>query len=177
MMPDGIDHVILHQFRLGVVDTALKIASPITARWGDGSRTRLIGRERGYHGVGFGGISVGGIVGNRKHFGTLLTGVDHIRHTHDPPATPSPAASRRRRGDGRRPERIVKLHDAVDRRRGDRRAGGRLHRRADPAEGLSAAVARDLRPHGILLIFDEVITGFGRRRALRRRSVSASRPT
>ena len=50
---------------------------------GEGSRTRLIGRERGYHGVNFGGISVGGMVANRKMFGTLLAGVDHIRHTHD----------------------------------------------------------------------------------------------
>jgi beta-alanine--pyruvate transaminase len=65
------------------VDTALKIALAYHRVRGDAARTRLIGRERGYHGVGFGGISVGGIVNNRKFFGPLLAGVDHMPHTHD----------------------------------------------------------------------------------------------
>ena len=65
------------------VETALKMAIAYHRVRGEGQRTRLIGRERGYHGVNFGGISVGGIVANRKMFGTLLGGVDHLRHTHD----------------------------------------------------------------------------------------------
>src|SRR3954469_21447359 len=65
------------------VETALKVALAYHRVKGDASRVRLIGRERGYHGVNFGGISVGGMVANRKHFGTLLSGVDHLRHTHD----------------------------------------------------------------------------------------------
>ena len=65
------------------VDTALKIALAYHRARGEGTRTRLIGRERGYHGVGFGGISVGGMVNNRKWFGALLPGVDHLPHTHD----------------------------------------------------------------------------------------------
>ena len=65
------------------VDTALKIALAYHRVRGEGTRTRLIGRERGYHGVGFGGISVGGMVNNRKFFGTQLPGVDHLPHTHD----------------------------------------------------------------------------------------------
>ena len=88
------------------VETALKMAIAYHRVRGEGQRTRLIGRERGYHGVNFGGISVGGIVANRKMFGTMLGGVDHIRHTHDParnafsvgqPATArsSPTISRR----------------------------------------------------------------------------------
>jgi beta-alanine--pyruvate transaminase len=70
----------LHQFWIGSVETALRWRSPSPGE-GEGGRFRLIGRERGYHGVNFGGISVGGIVANRKMFGTLLAGVDHIRHT------------------------------------------------------------------------------------------------
>ena len=68
------------------VDTALKIAIAYHRVRGEGARSRLIGRERGYHGVGFGGISVGGMVNNRKFFGAMLPGVDHLRHTHDPVA-------------------------------------------------------------------------------------------
>jgi beta-alanine--pyruvate transaminase len=81
---------------------------------GDGSRTRLIGRERGYHGVNFGGISVGGIVTNRKMFGTLLTGVDHMPHTHMTRAERLHQGRARARRRHRRSEleRIVTLHDA-----------------------------------------------------------------
>src|ERR671920_1364900 len=80
----GLDRIFFTGSGSESVDTALKIALAYQRAIGQGTRTRLIGRERGYHGVGFGGISVGGIVTNRKMFGTLLTGVDHIRHTHDP---------------------------------------------------------------------------------------------
>jgi beta-alanine--pyruvate transaminase len=83
LTPQGIDHVFFANSGSEAVDSALKIALAYHRARGEGQRFRLIGRERGYHGVGFGGISVGGIVSNRKMFGTLLTGVDHIRHTHD----------------------------------------------------------------------------------------------
>ena len=82
--PDGMDHVLYTNSGSESVETALKVALAYHRVKGDGSRTRLIGRERGYHGVNFGGISVGGIVSNRKMFGTLLTGVDHMPHTHLP---------------------------------------------------------------------------------------------
>jgi beta-alanine--pyruvate transaminase len=81
--PTGLDHVFFSNSGSESVDTALKIALAYHRVRGEGSRTRLIGRERGYHGTNFGGVSVGGIVANRKMFGTLLSGVDHIRHTHD----------------------------------------------------------------------------------------------
>ena len=83
MFPGSLDHVFFTNSGSESVDTALKIALHYHRMRGDGARTRLIGRERGYHGVGFGGISVGGIVKNRAYFGSLLTGVDHMRHTHD----------------------------------------------------------------------------------------------
>ena len=82
--PQGMNKVFFTNSGSEAVETALKMAIAYHRARGEGTRTRLIGRERGYHGVNFGGISVGGIVGNRKMFGTLLTGVDHIRHTHDP---------------------------------------------------------------------------------------------
>src|SRR5437764_10573144 len=84
LAPAGLDHVFFTNSGSEAVDTALKIALAYHNIRGEGARTRLIGRERGYHGVGFGGISVGGIVGNRKLFGTLLAGVDHLPHTHAP---------------------------------------------------------------------------------------------
>ncbi len=82
--PKGMDHVFFTNSGSESVETALKMAIAYHRARGEGSRTRLIGRERGYHGVNFGGISVGGIVSNRKMFGTLLTGVDHMPHTHLP---------------------------------------------------------------------------------------------
>ena len=91
---------LLHQLRVArAVETALKIAIAYQRAIGQGTRTRLIGRERGYHGVNFGGISVGGIVNNRKFFGTMLTGVDHMPHTHLPAKNrlvEGPARARRR---------------------------------------------------------------------------------
>ena len=83
LAPAGLDHVFFCNSGSEAVDTALKIALAYHQIAGQGSRTRLIGRERGYHGVGFGGTSVGGIVNNRKMFGTLLAGVDHLPHTYD----------------------------------------------------------------------------------------------
>jgi beta-alanine--pyruvate transaminase len=81
--PEGLNRVFFSNDGSESVDTALKIALAYHRMRGDGLRTRLIGRERGYHGVGFGGIAVGGIAGNRKHFGPTLAGVDHMRHPLD----------------------------------------------------------------------------------------------
>src|SRR5438552_6445307 len=83
LAPGDLDHVFFCNSGSEAVDTALKISLAYHQLRGEGTRTRLIGRERGYHGVGFGGISVGGIVNNRKMFGTLLAGVDHLPATYD----------------------------------------------------------------------------------------------
>ena len=81
--PTGLDRIFFTNSGSESVDTALKIALAYQRAIGQATRTRLIGRERGYHGVGFGGMSVGGMVANRRAFATHLPGVDHIRHTHD----------------------------------------------------------------------------------------------
>ncbi|WP_346892283.1 aspartate aminotransferase family protein [uncultured Roseibium sp.] len=161
--PDGFDHVFFTGSGSESVDTALKIALAYHRARGDAGRTRLIGRERGYHGVGFGGISVGGIVNNRRHFGTLLTGVDHLPHTHD---LEHNAFSKGQPEWGAHLaddlERIVALHGAetiaaviVEPVAG---STGVLVPPKGYLERLRAICDR----HGILLIFDEVITGFGR---------------
>ena len=145
------------------VETALKMAIAYHRARGEGSRTRLIGRERGYHGVNFGGISVGGIVSNRKMFGTLLAGVDHMRHTHDLAknayALGQPEHGAELADDL---ERLVALHDAstiaaviVEPIAGS--TGVLL-----PPKGYLERLRAICDKHGILLIFDEVITGFGR---------------
>ena len=111
--PEGMEHVFFTNSGSESVETALKIAIAYQRAIGQGTRTRLIGRERGYHGVNFGGISVGGIVNNRKFFGTLLTGVDHLPHTH---CRRSNAFSKGQPEHGAELadelERIVALHDA-----------------------------------------------------------------
>jgi beta-alanine--pyruvate transaminase len=110
--PDGMDHVLFTNSGSESVETALKVALAYHRVKGDGSRTRLIGRERGYHGVNFGGISVGGIVTNRKMFGTLLTGVDHMPHTHMPAQNAFTRGEPEHGGDiASELERIVTLHD------------------------------------------------------------------
>jgi beta-alanine--pyruvate transaminase len=163
LTPEGMDHVFFTNSGSESVETALKMALAYHRVRGEGSRTRLIGRERGYHGVNFGGISVGGIVSNRKMFGTLLGGVDHIRHTHDPARN---AFSRGVPEHGvelaEDLERIVALHDAstiaaviVEPVAG---STGVLI----PPTGYLQRLRQICDKHGILLIFDEVITGFGR---------------
>ena len=111
--PEGMEHVFFTNSGSESVETALKIAIAYHRAKGEGARTRLIGRERGYHGVNFGGISVGGIVSNRKVFGTLLGGVDHLPHTHLPAKN---AFSKGQPEHGAELadelERIVALHDA-----------------------------------------------------------------
>jgi beta-alanine--pyruvate transaminase len=163
MAPGDLDHAFFTNSGSEATDTALKIALAYHRVRGEASRTRLIGRERGYHGVGFGGISVGGIVGNRKLFGTLLTGVDHL------PATYNRAEQAFSKGEpdwgahlADDLERIVTLHDAstiaaviVEPMAG---STGVL----PPPKGYLQRLRAICDKHGLLLIFDEVITGFGR---------------
>ena len=163
LTPRGLDRVFYTNSGSEAVDTALKMAIAYHRVRGNGQRTRLIGRERGYHGVNFGGISVGGIGPNRKMFGPMLPGVDHIRHTHDPARN---AFSRGAPEHGAEfaddLERIVGLHDAstiaaviVEPVAG---STGVLI----PPKGYLQRLREICDRHGILLIFDEVITGFGR---------------
>jgi len=162
-MTEGYSHVFFTNSGSEAVDTALKIAIAYQRAIGQGTRTRLIGRERGYHGVGFGGISVGGIVANRKQFGTLLTGVDHLPHTHNLEQNGytkgQPEWGAHLADDL---ERIVALHDPstiaaviVEPVAGS--TGVLL-----PPKGYLEKLRAICDKHGILLIFDEVITGFGR---------------
>jgi len=163
LAPDNMDHVLYTNSGSESVETALKVALAYQRVKGQGSRTRLIGRERGYHGVNFGGISVGGIVSNRKMFGTLLTGVDHLPHTHQPAKNAFTKGMPEHGGDlADELERIVTLHDAstiaaviVEPVSG---STGVLI----PPKGYLQRLREICTKHGILLIFDEVITGFGR---------------
>lgn len=161
--PGDLNHVFFTNSGSEAVDSALKIALAYQRAKGQGTRQRLIGRERGYHGVGFGGISVGGMVNNRKTFGSLLTGVDHLSHTHD---LSKNAFSKGEPKNGwelaNELERIVALHDAsniaaviVEPVAG---STGVLV----PPKGYLKRLREICDKHGILLIFDEVITGFGR---------------
>jgi beta-alanine--pyruvate transaminase len=163
LAPAGFDHVFFANSGSEAVDSALKIAIAYHRACGQGTRQRLIGRERGYHGVGFGGISVGGINGVRKFFGGLLTGVDHLPHTHN---LEHNAFSRQQPEWGAHLaddlERIVALHDAsniaaviVEPVAG---STGVLI----PPQGYLQKLRSLCDKYGILLIFDEVITGFGR---------------
>ncbi|MCJ8238499.1 aspartate aminotransferase family protein [Peteryoungia algae] len=161
--PDNMAHVLYTNSGSESVETALKVALAYQRVKGQGSRTRLIGRERGYHGVNFGGISVGGIVSNRKMFGTLLTGVDHMPHTHQLAKNAFTKGIPEHGGDlADELERIVTLHDAstiaaviVEPVAG---STGVLI----PPKGYLQRLREICSKHGILLIFDEVITGFGR---------------
>lgn len=162
--PGDLNHVFFVNSGSEACDTALKIALAYHKARGEGGRYRLIGRERGYHGVGFGGISVGGMPANRKAFASaLLPGVDHLPHTHDPDKM---AFSRGQPTWGAHLadelERLVQLHDAstiaaviVEPMQGS--AGVIV-----PPLGYLERLREICTRHGILLIFDEVITGFGR---------------
>ncbi|WP_438274046.1 aspartate aminotransferase family protein [Nitrobacter sp.] len=163
LAPNGLDHVFFCNSGSEAADTALKVALAYHQINGQGSRIRLIGRERGYHGVGFGGTSVGGIVSNRKMFGTLLTGVDHLQSTYD---REKQAFSKGEPDYGAHfadeLERLVGLHGAntiaaviVEPMAG---STGVLPAPKGYLKRLREITAK----HGILLIFDEVITGFGR---------------
>ncbi|WP_238393340.1 aspartate aminotransferase family protein [Myxacorys almedinensis] len=163
MLPGDLNHVFFTNSGSESVDTALKVALAYHRVRGDASRTRLIGRERGYHGVGFGGISVGGIAPNRKFFGSLLPGVDHLPHTHNLEHNAF-SKGQPRWGEhlADELERIVTLHDPstiaaliVEPVAG---STGVLIPPVGYLERLRSLCTK----YGILLIFDEVITGFGR---------------
>lgn len=163
MLPSPLDHVFFTNSGSESVDTALKIALAYHRAKDNGTKVKLIGRERGYHGVGFGGISVGGISGNRKTFGNALSGIDHIRHTHDL------SRNAYTRGEPEYGvefaddlEKVIALHDAsniaaiiVEPVAG---STGVLI----PPKGYLKRLREICTKHDILLIFDEVITGFGR---------------
>ncbi len=163
LAPGDLDHVFFCNSGSEAVDTALKIALAYHNVTGNAGRTRLIGRERAYHGVGFGGISVGGIVTNRRTFGTLLTGVDHLPTTYD---RAHQAFTKGEPDYGAHfadeLERIVALHDPstiaaviVEPMAG---STGVL----PPPKGYLKKLREICDKHAILLIFDEVITGYGR---------------
>ena len=163
LAPAGMNKVFFTNSGSESVETALKMAIAYHRARGEGQRTRLIGREKGYHGVGFGGISVGGLSNNRKWFGTGLPGVDHMRHTLDIGRN---AFSKGLPEHGielaEDLERMVALHDAstiaaviIEPISGS--AGVVI-----PPDGYLKRIRELCTKHGILLIFDEVITGFGR---------------
>ena len=163
LAPGDLDHVFFCNSGSEAVDTALKIALAFHNVRGNASRVRLIGRERGYHGVGFGGIAVGGIVNNRKQFGALLAGVDHLPTTYNrdkqafsigEPEWGAHLADEL--------DRLVALHDAST-------IAAVIVEPLAASTGVLPAPKGYLQrlraicdKHGILLIFDEVITGFGR---------------
>src|SRR5687768_5926611 len=164
LAPAGMGHVFFTNSGSEAIDTALKIAIGYHRLRGEGTRTRFIGRERSYHGVNIGGTSVGGVGPNRKAYsGALLPGVDHLRHTHDLKRafTRGCAQSGAELADELE-ERIVPLHDAsniaaviVD---PVSASGGVLI----PPQGYLQRLREICTRHGILLVFDEVITGWGR---------------
>ncbi len=164
LVPGNLDHAFFVNSGSEAVDTALKIALAYHRVRGEGQRFRFIGRERGYHGVGFGGISVGGMVANRKAFASaMLPGVDHLPHTHDLARN---AYSRGQPDHGvelaEALERLIALHDPstiagviIEPVSGS--AGVLV-----PPKGYLDRIRAICDKHGLLLIFDEVITGFGR---------------
>ena len=163
LLPGDLDNVFFANSGSEAVDTALKIALAYHQARGEPGRTRFIGRERGYHGVGFGGMSVGGIPNNRKQFGNLLGGIDHLPHTHDP--------ARNAYAHGQ-PEHGAEFADAlewmVQKHGADSIAAVIVEPMAGstgvlvPPKGYLEKLRAICDAHGILLIFDEVITGFGR---------------
>ncbi len=163
LMPDDLNRVFFCNSGSEAVDTALKIALAYHRAKGDAGRYRLIGRERGYHGVGFGGIAVGGMVANRRTFGPTLAGVDHLRHTLD---IEQNAFTRGQPDHGAHLaddlERLVALHDPstiaaviVEPVAGSIGV-------YPPPKGYLERLREICDKHGILLIFDEVITAWGR---------------
>jgi beta-alanine--pyruvate transaminase len=163
LLPGDFDHVFFTNSGSESVDTALKIAIAYHRAKGQGTRQRLIGRERGYHGVGFGGISVGGIVANRKFFGSLLTGVDHLPHTHLLAQNAFSRAEPEHGGNlADELERIVTLHDASTIAAVIVEPVACSTGVLIPPKGYLKRLREICDKHGILLIFDEVITGFGR---------------
>ncbi|MBP0494535.1 aminotransferase class III-fold pyridoxal phosphate-dependent enzyme [Pararoseomonas indoligenes] len=162
--PDGFNHVFFAGSGSEAVDTALKLALAYHSVRGEGQRVKLVGRQRSYHGVGFGGLSVAGIGPQRKHFGPLLAGTSHLPHTHDPARN---AFSR-----GRPPHGGTDFADALEGIVAAQDASTIAAVIVEPVAGSTgvlvppAGYLERLREicdrHGLLLIFDEVVTGFGR---------------
>jgi beta-alanine--pyruvate transaminase len=163
LAPGDLDHVFFCNSGSEAVDTALKIALAYHNVRGQGSRVRLIGRERGYHGVGFGGIAVGGIVANRRQFGTLVAGVDHLPATYDRDrqafTVGEPEWGAHLADDL---DRLVALHDASTIAAVIVEPVACSTGVLPPPKGYLERLRAICDKHGILLIFDEVITGFGR---------------
>lgn len=161
--PAGFDHVFFTNSGSESVETALKMALAYHRAKGNATKVRLIGRERGYHGVNFGGMSVGGIAANRKMFGTLVAGVDHIRHTHDLTRN---AFSRGEPEHGAELaddlERLVALHDASTIAAVIVEPVACSTGVLVPPKGYLKRLEAICKKHDILLIADEVITAFGR---------------
>ena len=161
--PKGFDHVFFTNSGSESVETALKMALAYHRAKGNATKVRLIGRERGYHGVNFGGTAVGGIANNRKMFGSLVAGVDHIRHTHDL------ARNAFSRGEPKHGielaedlERLVALHDASTIAALIVEPVACSTGVLIPPKGYLARLREICTKHDIVLIFDEVITAFGR---------------
>src|SRR6186997_1065612 len=163
LAPGDLDHVFFCNSGSEAVDTALKIALAYHNVRGNASRVRLIGRERGYHGVGFGGIAVGGIVNNRKQFGALFAGVDHLPTTYDREKQAFSVGEPEwgaHLADGL--DRLVGLHDASTIAAVIVEPVAASTGVLPPPKGYLERLRAICDKHGILLIFDEVITGFGR---------------
>ena len=163
LAPGDLDHVFFCNSGSEADDTAMKIALAYHKAKGNASRVRFIGRERGYHGVGFGGTSIGGMVANRKQFGTLLPGVDHLQSTYNR-AEQAFSVGEPEWGEHLADEldRLVALHDAstiaavfVEPVAGSTAV-------LPPPKGYLKRLRQICDKHGILLVFDEVITGYGR---------------
>ncbi|MDT7531618.1 aspartate aminotransferase family protein [Sphingopyxis sp. SE2] len=163
LMPGSLNRIFFTNSGSESVETALKMAIAYHRMRGEGQRVRLIGREKGYHGVNFGGMSVGGMVANRKHFGTLVAGVDHLRHTHGIAGNAFCRGQPENGADYADDlERLCQLHDpstiAAVIVEPVAASGGVIM----PPRGYLERLREICTRHGILLIFDEVITGFGR---------------
>jgi beta-alanine--pyruvate transaminase len=163
LAPGDLDHVFFCNSGSEAVDTALKIALAFHNVRGNAARVRLIGRERGYHGVGFGGIAVGGIVGNRKLFGALLAGVDHLPMTYNRAEQAYTVGEPEWGGHlADALEGLVALHDASTIAAVIVEPVAASTGVLPPPKGYLERLRAICDKHGILLIFDEVITGFGR---------------
>ncbi len=162
LMPPGLDRIFFTNSGSESVDTALKIAFAYHRARGEAGRVRLIGRERGYHGTNLGGTSVGGIIGNLRAFSVLLPGVDHLAHTYHPGAAFTKGLPPTDRDVG------LELEELVDRHGSGTIAAVIVEPVAGstgvllPPAGYLQALREVTKRHGILLIFDEVITAFGR---------------
>jgi len=162
LTPEGMDYVFFGNSGSEAVETAIKIALQYHRARGEGQRMRIVGRERGYHGVNFAGFSVGGMVKNRQMFGLGLPGVAHIRHTHLDENRFSRGQPQQGAGLAEDLQRLCDLHG------GDSIAACIVEPVAGstgvlpPPEGYLERLREICDQHGILLIFDEVITGFGR---------------